>query len=560
MFKSLKKLFKKSSISNERGSALAVSLIVVTILTFTITNITSITVNLAGTTRYLSEGIVDDNITKGEINQAIEDFKAYLENEGSYTDYLITGMHNIYGVSVSCGTPVVTTTESGEVDNNDCTFSKEIGDSGVTLSKKVWFSGVGFRIVDPEDPENPDNPYEGTAFDFAIATTGDLIINGGVYEDVNVYGNNIRMADLAFYDDGSNYQLTPENSGSFLPEFGSSLSSIVYNEVFEYHDRFTPNLPYEFNLNSITINEDDFVTVEGDTYESASVSQALVNEFFGTFDFDINVVQQLFNNQILPTYPDAPVQDYISLLNTLSVSEVITQAVNDYSGADAIKAIYVNSETTLTATQIKNIVHCTDCDEVIIVIGDLIIDSTKHNAKFNGNVYCTGNVTLIGDDFTIDGNITSLGYTVFDYDYGKGLHTQGKNTGFSLLSKGSIYLFSQSTSSDTLSSFFFTEASIFIDAVNSKLDFQGALFAQGKYTFDLIDLKDEYDNPIHGIVINSYQNKNNYNNSDYGLRIVPLIHQLDDFEDYNYIPPIEYSVIQTPSGQFYFEVEEFVYQ
>ena len=60
MMKKFKKLFKKSILNNERGSALVTAIAVITVLTFSLTTITQVTVNLSGATTLEIEQVNSD--------------------------------------------------------------------------------------------------------------------------------------------------------------------------------------------------------------------------------------------------------------------------------------------------------------------------------------------------------------------------------------------------------------------------------------------------------------------------------------------------------------------
>ena len=75
MLKKIKKFFSKSHIINHRGSVMSVALVVITVLSFSITTITHVSVNLAGSTTVQLEKVNNENTAKGLINQAIGEFE-----------------------------------------------------------------------------------------------------------------------------------------------------------------------------------------------------------------------------------------------------------------------------------------------------------------------------------------------------------------------------------------------------------------------------------------------------------------------------------------------------
>lgn len=229
MFKTLRKFFKNKIIGNEQGSALSVSLIVIVILTGTIVNITSTSVSLAGSTTYMSANIVDENDAKVLINQAISEFRTFLETE-DYSTFLTsttaTTIRTTYGVTIDDVTETAKLNGDIVLDESGAYRFIITLDNGGTISKEVFFSKSGVSIGD----ENTDieSGYE-------IVTNGDMLLNGGLYTNINIFTKDAYLSDQAPYaraNKTERYYVT-SNSVS-LPDFTNGTSKIYYSGVYEY--------------------------------------------------------------------------------------------------------------------------------------------------------------------------------------------------------------------------------------------------------------------------------------------------------------------------------------
>merc|ERR1711879_708452 len=135
-----------------------------------------------------------------------------------------------------------------------------------------------------------------------------------------------------------------------------------------------------------------------------------------------------------------------------------------------------------------------------------------------------GDLTLNGDHKNMDATFIVFGETFIDLDLQEKIVTQSGD-GFAIVGQDNIYFntLNRYKSSDDIAEingFFYTEESIYIDAVNSKLNMNGSLFARaanasGGTDLDVTELvavfnentqTTEYvEQPVSGIIINSYE-------------------------------------------------------
>ena len=167
----LRRFFRTSTVSNERGSVLSVTLIVITVLTFTLTTVTSSNVNLAGSTTVQMEQVADDSLAKGLIRQAIDDFETFILDGGTFDEYDNTEIDNFEDVGVY----IFNDSDSdddygdfGEYKSRIYKFTYPMPDGDI-LVKYVYVSNFGTDVEE----------YD--AFDFSLATNGTLVLNSGYY-------------------------------------------------------------------------------------------------------------------------------------------------------------------------------------------------------------------------------------------------------------------------------------------------------------------------------------------------------------------------------------------
>jgi len=527
--KIVKRVFKNNLISNQRGSVLSVTLIVITVLTFTVTTITSTNVNLAGSTTYQMEQVGDDSYAKAVITQVISDFKDFLLDGGSYTDYNnveIGNAFDLYGVVVTDETENIEGFgEYGAIESRAYKFTYTMFDEDV-LVKFVYVTNGG---VAPENFE---------PFQFSLATNGNLVMNSGFYDDIDLYGEEIWNAETAPYiysdwvwDWGSwgwveeiEYRLTPTNSSEF-PYLDDS--HVFLEDSYEYcisgcQTAFQNGDPF-------MINESNYTTVIDSSYADPGIIQDdIISDFFTDWDFDEYVIDLTKNEAPKDhrTITDAMTIETLAQV-ALDNSAVITykgrkgkipntpfaditnDSHYDFSGEEKIKfAPLYNGDLEFNDT-----VKIEKDDEAMVILGDLTINNTSNRTEeIKGTYIITGDLIFNGSTVKVEGSFIVLGEVIIDFDEGEGIETRGRDAGFTIVAKDNIVIDSineshSSSRNDTkIFAFFYTEESFYIDAVNSRFYVEGSIFAKALgNTSNPIFLQDEDNLPVSGIIINSYQ-------------------------------------------------------
>lgn len=531
MLKKIKRYFNKTYINNERGSVMSIALIVITILTFSITTITQVTVNLAGATTLEIQQVNSENEAKSLINISINEFKYYINDPdelGTFGDF--TTFNNVeigrisdeYGVVVTDVTIDLGYGTSGNVDSVAYKFAHTLS-NGATLYKYSIVSNYGTELLNFEP------------FDYSIGTNGTLILNGGRYTEMLMYGNKIWLTGEAPYiQSGTTNQLvTPQSSEEFPVLTNGTASEIWASTEYRYCEDncFTTNA---LN-NPFIIRESNYIDVDGSTLpDQGNASSSVIADFFGSFDYNdffINYIRYEAPrlSEEIPiefTFDDAKTT-ILAYSNDLSwtsqgggkfVWPDDSHFVNITVEYDAHQSEFDFSKAFKVQGKQKSLVYennltITDgfsmtTDESLIVFQDLTLEGT---GRIQGMIVVFGDLYINGDDTDFEGSILVLGQTFINKNDLNGISTTGNNMGFTIIAKDNIIVQSLEESHtptanpSLLSVFFYTEESIYIDAVNSELILSGSLFARASgASGNEIFMIDDSLVPIRGIVINSY--------------------------------------------------------
>ena len=524
-----KRVLKNNLVSNQRGSVLSVSLIVITVLTFTLTTVTSENVNLAGSTTFQMEQVGDDSYAKAVISQVIAGFEDYILNVSDYTDY-----NNVEIPSVLAEYGVVVTDETeniegygtfGEIESRAYKFAYTMFDGDV-LVKYVYVSNYGTDVKDFD------------TFQFSLATNGNLVMNSGFYNDIDLYGEEVWNAETApyIYSDWVwdwdtlawveelEYRLTPTGSSQF-PYL--DISRVYLEHSYEYCISGCQTA-YQ-NGDPFMINESEYIQVEDSSYADPGLIQTdIISDFFTQWDYDSFVIDFTSN--------EAP-KDNRTIIDTMTIgtlgqvaldnADVITYKGNkgtipntafaditndsnyDFTGDEKIKfAPLYNGNVEFNGD-----VQIEKSDEAMVIIGDLTLNNTNTNTSdIKGTYIITGDLIFNGNNINLEGTFIVLGQVIMDFDEGQGIETIGKNAGFTFLVKDNIIVnsfyesHSSSKNDEIISAFLYTEESFYIDAVYSRFHIEGSIFAKALgNTSNPIFLQDEDNLPVSGIIINSYQ-------------------------------------------------------
>ncbi len=533
MLKRIKKFFRKSPIKNQRGSVMSVALIVITILTFSMTTMTQLSVNLAGSTTVKLAQVNDENLAKGIIRQAISEFEAYVDSTTALTNYVNTEIALVeakyLGLSVSdesCKAPYdipCNFTTVGDHESRIFRFAYELADGTSELVKFSYVSNGGTAAAEL-------NP-----FDFSLGTNESLIMNGGYYDEIWLYGNEVFLASVAPYirSGTTTQQITPTSSAVFPILTPASVASTVYSTASYLFCETTSDC-YDTNVfpNPFQILESNYINVEGSSLpDQGELAEDTISDFFGTFDYDEFAIEYLHTEA--PT-DSRPMNNTIATLNDVATEVLADSAEIEYKpNGQPVKPIpttpfiEITYDSNWDFSQTHNFkdfspvydgnvtiaydVKLKD-DESLIILGDLIINNASAlTLNLEGTFVVTGNLYFTGNTIDVEGTFFVFGETYMNFDDDEGFVTQGNNDGFSLLSKDNIIIEEifvshvNSTAPAVFAAFFYTEKSMWIDAVNGKMHIEGALFARGLGTGYEIFLDDESSIAVDGIVINSYR-------------------------------------------------------
>lgn len=538
MLKRIKSFFKKSPVKNQAGSVMSVALIVITILTFSITTITNVSVNLAGATSVKLEQVNDENYAKGMLRQAISELEESIETNGNFDEFTALALHFetdflVFATDVTDDInydPDDNFGTVGEHESRMYRFAFELVD-GEFLVKYAYVSNGGTAT------ENL-NP-----FDFSLSTNGTLVMNGGYYDEINLYGNDVLLSGISPYLTQfllvSIQDITPYSSdnGSTFPVLTPGLvESVVYaTDEYRYCDPLSSCFDTNLLGNPFVINNetvDIYVDVEGSALpDQGELAEDSISDFFGGFDYEDYTV--IYLQEDAPTdsreitapmtlataaavvYANSAEIEYKpngqpkKPIPTTPFIDITNDSNWDFSQAENFKdwSAYWDGDLTISYN-----VKFKETDSLFIN-GDLTIDNTGGTTlDLEGTFIITGDLYITGNSVDIEGTFFVFGETYVNFDDDEGIITQGNNDGFSLLAQDNIIFEAMyvshvnATAPTRFSAFFFTEESIYIDAVNGKFHMEGALFARAQgVSGNQIFMDDESGTQINGIVINSYR-------------------------------------------------------
>lgn len=508
----MRKLFDKSILNNNRGSILSTAIIVVTILTFSLTSITVLTVNLASNTSTHLALTTEENEAKAYIIEAENQFEAFIRATDSIDNFNNTEIDRI---KTELNVDVVDLTNIkagfGTATNGSETYAYSFSvtlSTGRIVYNEIYVSTFGTSV-------QTFNPFE-----FALATDGDLILNGGLYDNVKLYGKSIMISDYPYFYDEL-YEDWRVLDGEYpLYSFNNSLTEI-YSEDYRYCDdgcwSFVSSDPDEYiimNDSSPSIYED----VEGSALSDKGIEgDMIISDFFTSFDFDTYLFDFIVNlaptnDRVLPE--DPATLDYLTLKDL-----IWDNYADDYYFDDVSNANYNRNRTFRDSSVYNgnlivshNLTIQNDTD-ALIVLGDMTIDSSENNTMIDGMFIILGDLIINGDSLDIEGSFFVQGETIINMNDDEGIATNGNNYGLTLLSKDNIRFermfvnegLSSPENLPNISAFMYTEQSVYIDALHSIFQYEGSIFAEAKGgSINPIHLMDEAHVQVNGIVVQSY--------------------------------------------------------
>jgi len=594
MFKRILQLNHKKRLS-QKGSVLSVAFVVMAVLAASTAAITQATVNQITSTNIKVDTINDEVIGKRLIQQAIGEFEAYIDPDvlpdGDFNSYesneipLVAQNYNVIVTNMT-GTPGFEDFGvEGSTETRAYRFAYTL-DTGVDMVMYSYVSNVGSTV----EQYNP--------FDFSIGTNGDLILTSGYYRQAAFYAESIYYNYRAAYPEtvgASTYpDYTPSTSG-YYPDFNGNGngSDIFYRNDYLY----CVDLCFEYNVleDPIEIDKTKYIDIFGSGLETGDYTQdTIISDFFGNFDYDQvvidfvkdtgptdslvitdsmninNIADVVMNNSspgqetcfLIWCWTEASSDPYTDLTNDIYFNPLSEEEYLDYG------AVYDGNLT------VQQGLHMMDRDEeTLIITGDLIFDNIGA-ITVDGKFVVLGDLIFQGDELDIDGSFYVLGQTFFNFNEGEGISEAGSTNeyGLTFMTKDNIIINSiweSHTSSqlpDQFDVFMYTEESIYIEAVNSRLNIDGVLFANAKgVSGNYIPMVDENSNPILGIVMSAYRGRinssgtavpsSNRNRNSFYLDVVNNTALQDAFTE---IPTFDTLVIT--EGVYTFERSEFLYE
>ncbi len=539
MFKKIIKYFRNSPINNEKGSSLSMALIVVAILSFSMTTITGVNVNLAGSTTVKLDQVSNENVAKGLINQAMSDASNLFYSEEIDSDDKIDEFNNteIPNILDNYGVVVTDVTDEYPEYGTDGDHESRVYKFAFTLNDGKILYKLGFVSNGGTAVENL-NP-----FDFSLATNEQLIMNSGYYDEIQLYGNEVSLASVAPYvkDGTTTQQVTPyssSNGGTYPVLTPSGTASTVYATTsYEYCASTSTCFDLNSGTTPIGIFESNYIDVDGSSLaDQGELAEETISDFFSDFSYEDYTVDFIQNDAPTAT---RVITDSMTLATAGDVvrnnSEPITYggggggwwgggggstSYPDTAFADVTNDSNIDFTNGVSFTIYSPfydddllITDDVDIDDgySLFVYGDLTIDNSS-SISLEGTIIVTGDLYFTGDSIEVDGTFFVFGETYMQFNDGEGLEKAGTNDGFALLTGDNIIIESMfvshtsSTQSDLISVFFYTEESIWIDAVNGRINIEGALFARAQgVSGNQIFMNDESNTPVNGIVINSYR-------------------------------------------------------
>ena len=392
----LKKLFKNRILNNQRGSTLTITLAVIAVLSFSVVSVTKLTVNLSSATTQHMQTANDEALGKALITKAINDMQVYITAQQSYDGFDTNEKPTIED---ELGVGIINSTDLfdgfGDNDNSLSRIYKftYLMSNGQTLFKYSYISAIGSTFETPHP------------FSFSVGTDADLILNGGYYNNVSLYGKNIYLSDIAVYEDGdsSTNHVTNPNLYNF-PDFtsGTEDTKIYYRNDYQYctygcfeatQDQSAP----------FVLRDDVYYDVEGSTYgEPGDVVDNNISKFFSSFILSDYLLE--YGLEILPT-ADRQIVDPTITIDNFAVR--ITEYADPAPDGGGTSSAYYDDVTnydlydpvTVDTTFSKAVLW--EGDELVIsrdhifsntqqtgmvVLGDLTIDNTQEaNQLGNGN-------------------------------------------------------------------------------------------------------------------------------------------------------------------------------
>jgi len=472
-------------INNQKGSVLSVALIMITLLTFSLTQVSSYTFRVAENTNRTIERNDQENEARFRINQAMEYFKIetraisqdLFENfeENFEESTIIEDIYDLYGVTV---------TDSGKISSGDSEdeFIARTYDFSYTMENGQTLVRTLYATYGGQEFE------EYRTYFFGMATNANVMLNGGEFIESHVYGRWINLNWETLDYNGSNYQILDATISNYTFFDDSDILSENYGACLETGG---------------CINEDDNDYIFHFNDENADINDLgfpLFGNIFRGFNFDEHIHDTLANDFNV-VYGEWDNEDYFSG----GFPDGASMSVNRYHEGDV----------TMTRETL-------DLQGNILVIGgDLTLQSTE-------SIIGEGLILVLGDlnvhsDVSINTSATFFveGRTHIDFASGHGFRTTNTDVaGMALFTRENLIIDRIRTvaeNNDRPRLFFMTNESALINATRQDFNFEGALYAmatsegdndKGLVNSDLHpDMRIQRGSELysfHGILLNSF--------------------------------------------------------
>lgn len=501
-----KKLFKNNILNNQNGSVLSVTFAVMAVLTLSIATVTAMTVSTSQVTQLEVDKVNNKNTGENLINESLELLVDYININQSFPS--AAQIDNIYlNTGIDAGTLSSFTVRVNDVtDQYAAEGYGDLGSVEIRLYRFEYTLSSGKLLVKNLHATTGAVSVETfEPFDYAIGTNGDLVLTAGYYDGLKIFTDNVYTSKIApFYNRALNSQTKTSAVQSEEPFF-DNLASISSNGVNAFCSDDSCFGTSNNQNNPITLYPSNFTEDLLTTDNPPEVATTSVVDFFGSWSFEDYYVTYL--KEVGPTDNANAITDYMDFDNISTVMQnnsapptlhnngkkitgLPDAAYVDLSGLDQFIdgnlafSVYYNGNHTITDS--LTIANGNFDDELALFIdGDLTIDlGGQGNKRIKANIVVNGDLEIIGDDLDVEGMLIVLGTITMDFDEGKGLITSGNNLGYSIMALDNVFINSMyeqhasPVNNDEFRSFVYTEESIFVDGVNSRVLLDGALFAR----------------------------------------------------------------------------------
>lgn len=503
---------------NQRGSVLLTAFITMVILSMSIAAIMQLTINSYTATEIKTEILNDQSLGESLIKQSIYEFEQYMFTNKDFNllDLVeVPFLETKYGITITdvTGTPGFTQFGVGSGEESRVYEFSYLLTTGRTLIMYSYISTAATLVPGI------------TQYDFSIASNEYVVLNGGYIEDSFLFGRDIHFGYIApFYNRVTLVpDTTPSLSGAY-PSFRNPdwTSDVYYTNQYTYCTSncyaLGPTVNDEFIL-----QESEFVDIETSGLEKGTLYGGYgTTDFFSSFNIGNEIID--FVSNVGPT-GSLTITDPMTLANIGTVvlaNSAAAPTTEPYTDVTAdVLFDPANTVTTLNYAAVhngnltinRNFTITNNSTEILVVNGDLTFDNPA-DINFQGFIVVLGDLTFTGNSVVVDGGFYVTGQTIVEFNELRGFQDGGGGAdyGFTLISIDNVLinsLWETHTTSNRPSIwnwFIYTDESIYIDAVNSRIYVNGVFFAAARgNSGNYIPMVNESAVPIMGIVIDSYR-------------------------------------------------------